>query len=343
MAVFDHPSFDQHEDVVFYHDPETDLKAIIAIHDTTLGPAVGGCRLWHYQDDTEALEDVLRLSRGMTYKNAIAQLPFGGGKSVILKPDHITDRTALFKSFGKMVERLQGRYYSAEDIGTNTTDIMNAYSETSYMFGLEGKSGDPSPITAIGVIAGMEAALMQQRGDPSMKNIKVAVQGVGHVGYYICKALYEAGASIIVSDIDAEAITRVVHEFNAVAVAPDLIYQQDVDIFSPCALGGIINDQTIKQLKAKIVAGSANNQLQSSEHGQALFEQEILYAPDYVINAGGIINVSFEKNYQREKAIAQVKNIGPQLELIFEQSKARQQSTSAIADDLARDIIKKSR
>ena len=176
MAVFDHPSFDQHEDVVFYHDPETNLQAIIAIHDTTLGPAVGGCRLWRYNNEAEALQDVLRLSRGMTYKNAIAQLPFGGGKSVILEPEHIPDRTAFFKSFGRMVEKLQGRYYSAEDIGTNTTDIMNAYSQTKYMFGLEGKSGDPSPITAIGVISGMEAALIHQRNDPSLKGLKVAVQ-----------------------------------------------------------------------------------------------------------------------------------------------------------------------
>jgi leucine dehydrogenase len=343
MLIFEHPSFDAHENVIFCSDPVTQLKAIIAIHDTTLGPAVGGCRIWSYSNEEDALTDALRLSKGMSYKNAIAGLSFGGGKAVILKPKFISNRQALFESFGRMVHQLNGRYYSAEDIGTNTKDVMAAYSQTPYMVGLEGQSGDPSPITAIGVVSGMKAALEHQRGDRTLKGIKVSVQGVGQVGYYLCQQLHQEGAHIIATDVNPKALERVVHEFQATPVTPDKIYQQPVDIFAPCALGGILNDQTIAKLQATIVAGSANNQLHSRQHGQQLLDKKILYAPDYVINAGGIINVSYEQNYDATKAIAKVQKIARKLKQIFHEAQNQGLCTNMVADLQAQQIINDSK
>lgn len=339
MSVFEHQSHHDHETVAFFHDPKTQLKAIIAIHNTTLGPAVGGCRMWKYDNEQQAIDDVLRLSQGMTYKNAIAGLPFGGGKSVIIDNGHIQDKVALFHAFGEAIETLKGRYYSAEDIGTSTTDIENAHSKTQYVFGLEGKSGDPSPFTALGVFLGMQSALQHQRQDTSLKNIRVSVQGVGHVGYYLCKHLHENGAKLVVSDINQDALKRVKEEFNATVVAPDDIYQQDVDIFAPCAFGGVINEQTLPSIKASIIAGSANNQLSEEHIGKELQTNNILYAPDYVINAGGIINVSFEKNYDKEKSIKKVHGIATQLDKIFKLSESSSKPTSMIANELAQQII----
>ncbi|MCL1048842.1 amino acid dehydrogenase [Shewanella abyssi] len=339
MAVFNHISFDDHEQVVFCQDKESGLKAIIAIHNTNLGPAVGGCRMWHYESDDEAITDVLRLSRGMTYKNALAGLTMGGGKSVIIADPKVKDREALFRAFGRCIDTLGGKYYSAEDVGVSTADIMIAHQETPYMAGLEGKSGDPSPYTALGTFLGIKAAVKHQRGLDSLKGLKISVQGVGHVGYYLCRHLHEAGAELIVTDINQESLDKVATEFGATVVAPQDIYHQDVDVYAPCALGATINDITIPMLKATIVAGCANNQLAEVRHGELLKEQNILYAPDYVINAGGIINVSFEKDYDATAATAKVEEIYNTLITIFKQADAQNRTTGDVADEMAREII----
>ncbi|MCL2914708.1 amino acid dehydrogenase [Shewanella corallii] len=339
MAVFNHPSFDNHEHVMFCHDEESGLKAIIAVHNTNLGPAVGGCRMWQYESDEEALTDVLRLSRGMTYKNALAGLSMGGGKSVILADPKTANREALFRAFGRAVDSLGGRYYSAEDVGVSTTDIMIAHQETPYMAGLEGKSGDPSPFTALGTFLGIKAAVKHQRGLDTVKGLKISVQGIGHVGYYLCKHLHEEGAELIVTDINQEALETVKNDFGAIVVAPQDIYTQDVDIYAPCALGASINDHTLPLLKASIVAGCANNQLAERRHGEALKEMGILYAPDYVINAGGIINVSFENEYDAAASTAKVEKIYDTLSTIFKQADEQNRTTGDVADEMARAII----
>ncbi|MCL1098998.1 Glu/Leu/Phe/Val dehydrogenase [Shewanella gelidii] len=339
MAVFNHVSFDQHEQVVFCHDKESGLKAIIAIHNTNLGPAVGGCRMWNYQSDDEALNDVLRLSKGMTYKNALAGLKMGGGKSVIIADPKTKDREALFRAFGRFIDSLGGRYYSAEDVGTTTADIMIAHQETPYMAGLEGKSGDPSPFTALGTFLGIKAAVKHQRGLDSLAGLKISVQGVGHVGYYLCKQLHQAGAELIVTDIHQASLDRVAAEFGATVVAPQDIYTQDVDVYAPCALGATINDTTLPLLKASIVAGCANNQLAEPQHGQQLTDMGILYAPDYVINAGGIINVSFDDHYDEAQSTAKVNQIYDTLLKIFQQAEEQSRPTGEIADEMAQAII----
>nr|WP_283164312.1 Glu/Leu/Phe/Val dehydrogenase [Shewanella corallii] len=324
---------------MFCHDEESGLKAIIAVHNTNLGPAVGGCRMWQYESDEEALTDVLRLSRGMTYKNALAGLSMGGGKSVILADPKTANREALFRAFGRAVDSLGGRYYSAEDVGVSTTDIMIAHQETPYMAGLEGKSGDPSPFTALGTFLGIKAAVKHQRGLDTVKGLKISVQGIGHVGYYLCKHLHEEGAELIVTDINQEALETVKNDFGAIVVAPQDIYTQDVDIYAPCALGASINDHTLPLLKASIVAGCANNQLAERRHGEALKEMGILYAPDYVINAGGIINVSFENEYDAAASTAKVEKIYDTLSTIFKQADEQNRTTGDVADEMARAII----
>ena len=339
MALFDLPSFDNHEQVSFFTDEATGLKSIIAIHDTTLGPAVGGCRMWNYASDEEALTDVLRLSRGMTYKNAVAGLKMGGGKSVIIG-DARTDKTPeLFRAFGRAVHTLGGRYYSAEDVGITTQDIMYANQETPYMAGLEGKSGDPSPFTALGTFLGIKAAVKFQLGKDSLTGIRVAIQGLGHVGYYLCKHLHNAGAKLVVTDLNPESLARVAKEFNATVVGLDEIYSQDVDVYAPCALGATINDQTVHTFKASIIAGCANNQLAEVRHGDILLEKGILYTPDYVINAGGIINVSFESDYCAKKSTEKVEGFYDTLMDIFKTASSRNTQTAHVADQLAREII----
>ncbi|NRD73780.1 Glu/Leu/Phe/Val dehydrogenase [Shewanella sp. VB17] len=339
MTVFNHISFDEHEQVVFCQDKESGLKAIIAIHNTHLGPAVGGCRMWNYASDDEALNDVLRLSRGMTYKNALAGLKMGGGKSVIIDNPNIQDRKALFRAFGRCIDSLGGKYYSAEDVGVNTADIMIAHEETPYMAGLEGKSGDPSPFTALGTYLGIKAAVKHQRGIDSLNGLKMSVQGVGHVGYYLCRHLHNEGVKLIVTDINQASLDRVVTEFGAEIVSPQDIYHQDVDVYAPCALGATINDTTIPLIKATIVAGCANNQLAEARHGDELKALNILYAPDYVINAGGIINVSFEKNYDAALSTQKVEEIYETLMRVFIQADEQNCTTTSVADELARTII----
>lgn len=339
MALFNLPAFDNHEQVSFYTDQATGLKSIIAIHDTTLGPAVGGCRMWNYASDEEALTDVLRLSRGMTYKNAVAGLKMGGGKSIIIGNAQTDKTPELFYAFGRAVHTLGGRYYSAEDVGITTQDIMHASQETPYVAGLDGKSGDPSPFTALGTYLGIKAAVKYQLGKDSLAGIKVAIQGLGHVGYYLCQHLHQAGAKLVVTDLNQQALQRVANEFNATVVGLDEIYSQDVDVYAPCALGATINDQTVDLFKASIIAGCANNQLAEVRHGEILLEKGILYAPDYVINAGGIINVSFENDYNREKSTAKVEKIYDTLTSIFKTASSQGVQTAQIADELARTII----
>ena len=344
MAVFNHSEFDNHEQVVFCADAETGLKAIIAVHSTALGPAVGGCRLWDYVSDEAALDDVLRLSRGMTYKNAMAGLPLGGGKSVIIGDAKKIKSEALFRAFGRMVHRLSGSYYSAEDVNITTGDIMTVNKETPFVAGLEGKSGNPAPFTALGTYRGVKAAAKHKFGSDDLTGKTIAVQGLGSVGYYLCERLHNDGAKLIVTDINQDAVQRAVSQFGAVAVALDDIYAVDADIFAPCALGATINDNTIDKLKVSIVAGCANNQLREARHGEILRQKGILYAPDYVINAGGIINVAFEmrpEGYSEQESTAKVMEIYNTLLNIFERADAESKPTSEIADVMAQEIIRR--
>jgi leucine dehydrogenase len=339
MAVFNLRAYDDHEQVVFCSDEESGLKAIICIHNTNLGPAVGGCRMWEYNTDEGALVDALRLSRGMSYKNAMAGLPMGGGKSVIIGNPKTMKSEQLFRAFGRFVDSLGGRYITAEDVGITPEDMAIVNKETSHVLGLEGKSGDPSPVTAYGVYKGMKAAVKYRLGRDSLEGIRVAVQGAGHVGYYLCKHLTEEGALITVCDINKESVDRVVSELGAKAVDVNEIYHQDADVYAPCALGATLNDDTIPRLKVSVVAGAANNQLAEDRHGEELKRRGILYAPDYVINAGGIINVSFEENYDRAKALKKVDEIYDTLMQIFEKAEKEGKTTNVIADELARERI----
>ncbi len=342
MAVFNQVDFDNHEQVVFCSDKESGLKAIIAVHSTKLGPAVGGCRMWNYASDEDAITDVLRLSKGMTYKNAVARLPFGGGKSVIIGDAKEIKSEALFRAFGKQLERLGGSYYSAEDVNITTGDVMIMHKETNYVMGLEGKSGNPSPFTALGTFLGIKAAFQHKHGHQNLEGVKVSVQGLGAVAYDLCKHLHNAGAELFVTDINEASVARVVNDFNATAVGIDEIYDLDVDVYAPCALGATVNDNTIPRIKAGIIAGCANNQLAESRHGEILREKGVLYAPDYVINAGGIINVYYEtkpEGYSAEEATKHVEGIYDTLIEIFQRSDAEQVGTHVVANELAEEII----
>ncbi len=343
MSVFNHPAFDDHEQVVFCNDSESGLQAIVSIHDTTLGPGVGGCRMWEYTSDDNALTDVLRLSKGMTYKNAMAGLPFGGGKAVIIGNSHTQKSEVLFKVFGRFLNNLNGRYITAEDVGITTADMAIVNSETSFVAGLEGKSGDPSPVTAYGVYKGIKASVQHKFARNSLDGLKVSVQGVGHVGYYLCEYLHNDGVELVVTDIDQDSINRVVDEFSATVVSTDDIYDQHVDVYAPCALGATVNDDTLKRLKCSIIAGAANNQLAEDRHGMELMQRSILYAPDYIVNAGGIINISFEENYQQQAAFDKVDEIYDTLIEVFETSAREGNPTNFIADQLARERIARAR
>jgi leucine dehydrogenase len=342
VTVFNQAEFSNHENVVFCSDKVSGLKAIIAVHSTKLGPAVGGCRLWEYASDEDAVYDVLRLSKGMTYKNAVARLPFGGGKSVIIGDAKTIKSDALFKAFGRQLERLGGSYYSAEDVNITCDDVAVMNTETEYVLGLEGKSGNPSPFTAYGTFLGIKAAFQHKFGHQDLNGVKVAVQGLGAVSYTLCEHLHKAGAQLFVTDINEERVSRVVNNFGATPVNIDEIYDVDVDVYAPCALGATINDNTIGRIKASIIAGCANNQLAESRHGEIIREKGILYAPDYVINAGGIINVFYETSpdgYNTEAATKHVEGIFDTLIEIFRRSDAEEKSTHIIADQLAEEII----
>ena len=345
MNVFDHLEFDQHESVHFIQDAHTGLQAIIAIHSTALGPAAGGCRRWQYVDSDAALTDALRLSRGMTYKNAIAGLRFGGGKSVILANDAAPKSAELFRAFGRAVESLSGQYVTAEDVGCSVDDMRSVNEETNYVSGLPKSGntagGDPSPITALGVFLGIRAAVRARLGRDSLEGISVAVQGVGHVGLNLCRLLNEAGARLTVADVNRQNLQMARDELPITEVAPNELLFSNVDVLAPCALGNVLTAQTIPNIQAKVIAGAANNQLATEQDGTRLTEREILYAPDYVINAGGIINVEHEYfgNSSEEKVLAEVGEIPKRLDAIFTESKESGEATNLIADRMARRIV----
>ena len=339
MAVFNLRAYDDHEQIVFCRDVESGLKAIICVQNTNLGPAVGGCRMWDYNSDEGALIDALRLSRGMTYKNAMAGLNMGGGKSVIIGNSKTMKSEELFRAFGRFVDKLSGKYITAEDVGINPQDMAVVNKETNHVLGLEGKSGDPSPVTAYGVFTGLKAAVNHRLGRDDLDGLKVSVQGLGHVGYYLCRHLHEQGAKLVVTDINKESVDRVVDEFGATAVDTDDIYHQEVDVYAPCALGATINDNTLPKIQASVIAGAANNQLAEDRHGDILMQKGILYAPDYVINAGGIINVSFEESYDQAAALKKVDEIYGTLTEVFDASKSSGRPTNVIADEIARQRV----
>ena len=284
----------EHEQVSLCFEPSSGYRGIIVIHDSTLGPALGGTRFWNYASDREALIDCLRLARGMTYKAAVAGLNLGGGKSVIIGDNKTTRREPVFRAHGRHVQALGGRYITAEDVGTSTTDMEYIKAETDHVTGLIGKSGDPSPVTAFGVFRGIKACARHRYGTDSVSGKTIAIQGCGNVGYYLAQLLHQESARLIVTDIDAARAKKVASEFGAQVVAPDEIYGVKADIFAPCAMGGIINDDTLAKLQVEVVAGGANNQLAEERHGDALEARGITYAPDYVINGGGLINVNAE-------------------------------------------------
>ncbi len=342
MKIFDYLEEYDYEQLVFCHDKSSGLKAIIGIHDTTLGPALGGTRFWDYENEEDAIIDVLRLSKGMTYKNAAAGLNFGGGKTVIMGDPKKIKSEVLFRTLGRYIEGLNGRYITAEDVNSTTEDMFYVNQETDYVVGLEGKSGNPSPVTAFGVYRGILAALESVYGSSDLNGKTIAIQGLGAVGYELCRLLKEAGANLIVTALSKESIDRVVNDFGAESVAPDEIYGVECDVFAPCALGAIINDFTIDKLKCRIIAGAANNQLKDTKHGDILDEKGILYIPDYVINAGGVINVYEEfVGYDKEKAMEKASKIFDNVNEIIEISKRDSIPTYKAADKLAEDRIAK--
>jgi leucine dehydrogenase len=336
MKMFEMMSELGHEQLVACYDKSSGYRGIIAIHDTTLGPALGGTRFWNYASEDEAIVDVLRLARGMTYKNAVAGLNLGGGKAVIFGDNRTTRREMIFRAHGRFVESLGGRYITAEDVGTSTADMDFVHMETDYVAGLEQKSGDPSPVTARGVFRAIQASARVKWGDESVAGRTVIVQGLGNVGQFLCRELQAAGAKLIVTDIDKKRLDRAASEFGATPVAPDAIYAQKGDIFAPCALGGIICDETIPQLTVEIVAGGANNQLLEQRHGDELEARGILYAPDYVANAGGVINVYGEvAGWTRDRALRKADEIFDTTLGVFEIAREQGIPTYVAADRLA--------
>lgn len=345
MGVFEHHEFDDHESLHFFSDKATGLHAIIAIHSTTLGPAAGGCRRWMYASNTDALTDALRLSRGMTYKNAVAELPFGGGKAVILGSNAAPKSPELFRAFGRAVASLGGRYITAEDVGVSVDDMRQAQQETEFVSGLpqsnDDAGGDPSPWTAVGVFLGIQAAVKSRLNVDSCEGLTVAVQGVGHVGGNLCRLLHEAGAKLLVADVNRDNLKIVGDALPVKVIAPSEILYADVDVIAPCALGNVLSSATIPRIKASVIAGAANNQLSTEADGARLMNRDILYAPDYVINAGGIISVSHE--YLGKSSQDQVRNdvakIPKRLERIFDDSRKTGRPTNELADEMARQLI----
>ena len=345
MAVFDHTEFDNHESLHFIDDEQTGLRTIIAVHSTALGPAAGGCRRWSYVSDTDALTDALRLSRGMTYKNAVAKLPFGGGKAVILGSDAAPKTPELLAAFGRAVDSLGGRYVTAEDVGMSVEDMRHVQQQTEFVSGLpqsgQSAGGDPSPWTALGVFLGIEAAVKVRLEKDSLDGLTVAVQGVGHVGAYLCKLLHDAGAKLIVADVNGDNLKAVSDRFPVEVVTPAELLYANAEILAPCALGNVLTSATIPHINARIIAGAANNQLSTLEDGARLSAREILYAPDYVINAGGIISVSHEYygGSSEDKVRADVEKIPERLQTLFAKANETGRPTNELADEYARRLI----
>lgn len=345
MTLFDSPAFEGHEGVHAFADEKSGLKCIIAVHSTARGPAAGGCRMWPYASSEEALVDALRLSRAMSYKNAMADLELGGGKSVIIGDSRTQKTPALFEAFGRAVDDLGGKYWTAEDVGVSVADLTHARKHTRYVAGLEGHeaaSGDPSPVTAEGVFRGVQLCVRRAM-KRDLDGVRVAIQGVGHVGEYLARKLHAAGARLILTDVNAEALRRVAAETDAEIVAPSAIFDADADVFAPCALGGAVSLDTLPRLRAKIIAGAANNQLAGPDAGRELFNRGILYAPDYVINGGGIINVAGEiRALERGEAFdpawvdEKLDRLALTLEEVLEQALRERRPTHEVANEIAK-------
>ncbi len=325
-----------HEQVVMCHDKASGYRGIIAIHDTTLGPALGGLRFWNYATDEEAYIDALRLARGMTYKNAVAGLNLGGGKAVIIGDNRTVNREMLFRAHGRFVDSLGGRYITAEDVGTSVEDMDFVHMETKHVTGIGSRSGDPSSVTAHGVFRAIEASARERWGSDNLSGRVVALQGCGHVGYHLARELHGAGARLVVADIHADKVQRVVDATGARVVTSDEIYSTEADIFAPCALGGIINDTTLPRLTVEIVAGAANNQLLEARHGDELAARGILYTPDYVANAGGVINVYSElTGWTRDRALRKADEIYDTVLSVFNIARQDSIPTYKAADRVA--------
>ena len=344
MSIFSHPDFDDHEGVYSFSDPASGLKSFIAVHNTNRGPASGGTRFWEYTNDAEALTDVLRLSRAMSYKNAMAEIPLGGGKGVIIRPRGDFDRKALFSAYGRAIEKVGGQYITAEDVGVSPDDMQTIKTQTDYVAGLdegEAASGDPSPHTADGIFRGLGVAVKHKLGVEGFGGLIVAIQGLGHVGYNLASRLHKSGARLIVADINSEVTTKAANDFKAKVVGVDEIHAQEVDIYAPCALGGAINKKTIEDISAFIIGGAANNQLKTPDMGEALRARNILYCPDYVLNAGGIINVASEVSgrYDYGWVNGKLENIKASLQEVFDRSDNTARPTNEIADIMARERL----
>lgn len=341
--IFDLLSNAGHEQVVFCHNPDAGLRAIIALHNTTLGPALGGVRMRPYADEAEALADVLRLSRTMTYKNAMAGLNVGGGKAVIIG-DPKSDKTeVLFRAFGRYVDALGGRYITAEDMGTDVTDMEHIYLESAFVTGVHqahGGSGDPAPFTAYGALQAIRATSARRLGHDDLSRLRIAVQGLGHIGMELVKLLRDHGATLQVSDLDPARVQRAVSEYGARAIDPDQVLEAEVDVFAPCAVEGSLTSEAVARLRASMVVGTANNQLGDDQAGNLLAERGILYAPDYVVNAGGVMNVSLELDgYNRERAMRLIRTIGSNLGKVFDLAERSGCTPQQAADRIAEQRI----
>ena len=342
MGIFEKMAEMGHEQLVFCYDKSTGLRMIIGVHDTTLGLALGGCRMWPYASEEEALEDVMRLSRGMTYKNSAMGLRLGGGKTVVLQHERGEKDEMIMRAIGRFVDTLGGRYYTAEDVGTSVQDMAIAAEESRYVRGLPEASGDPSVATAYGVYVALKASLREAFGSEQIRGRKIAVQGLGHVGVLLCERLQGDGAELYVTDIDQGKIDEAVRRFGAHPVAPDAIYDLDCDVYAPCALGATLNDNTIPRLKAKVVVGSANNQLKEPRHGNMLQERGIVYAPDFVANGGGVVNVADEMHpdgYHKDRAFSRVAQIYDRILEIFRIAREQGIAPHEAADRMAEDRV----
>lgn len=343
MSVFDHNEFDNHEHVAFCNDRESGLKAIIAVHNTQLGPSLGGCRMWSYANSAEALNDVLRLSKGMSYKAAMAELKLGGGKSVIIGDPRKDKSPEKMLAMGRFIDSLGGKYITAEDSGISVSDIQTMSEHTGYVSGIEAKyrydggqaDGNPAPSTAYGVFIGLQASVKHKFGS-DLKGVRVAIQGLGHVGYRLAEHLHGQGAELFVTDIFPESLEKAKAELAATVVTPEEIFALDVDVFSPCAMGASINSSSIQQFKAKIIAGAANNQLAEESLGESLLERDILYAPDYVINAGGVIDIYHQRMLSTANAMrTHIERIGDTLVQIYQRSETHNQACNRVANKMA--------
>ena len=345
MTLFDSPDFEGHEGVHSFFDEKTGLKSIIAVHSTARGPAAGGCRMWDYASADAALTDALRLSRGMSYKNAMADLDFGGGKAVIIGDSRSQKTPELFEAFGRAVDSLNGRYWTAEDVGVSPSDLESTRKTTRYVAGLEGHaaaSGDPSPVTAEGVFRGVRLCV-ERALNRDLKGVHVAIQGVGHVGAYLAQKLHAAGAVLTIADVNQTALQEVAALTGATIVSTDAIFDVEADVFAPCALGGAVSAATLPRLKVKVIAGGANNQLADAMIGQTVFDRGILYAPDYVINGGGIINVAAEiraleagGSFDGQWVATKLDRLAQTLGEVIDQSIAEKRPANLVADEIAR-------